>query len=464
MTTPSVPRVAVVGAGAAGLTAIKALRDAGAEVVAYDKGDRPGGLWVLNSRSGISPSYESLHLNTSKGRTEFADFPMPEDWPDYPSVGLVAGYLADYADEFGLTPHIRFETTVRSVERDDADGGWVVEAEPGGAERFDAVVVAHGHNWSPRWPTPPYPGEFAGTQMHAHDYRHSDVFRDQRVMVVGMGNSAMDIAVDASFVSRGPVLLSARRGVHIVPKYLFGRPADATGGAIAFLPWRFRQRVAETMLRIGVGRPQKYGLPAPAAGLFQNHPTISDTIMHRLTHGEVVARPGITRLNGDRVEFMDGRSDEVDVIVWATGYEVTIPFLSGRWLGENAERMPLYRRVFHLDDPSLAFVGLMQSTGAALPIVEAQSKLFAAFVAGEYALPDRAAQERTIERKLRAATKRWGAGGRPAMRVDFDRFVAELPREQKAGARRARQGKGTTFRGGRAGAAPRSAEPEKTAA
>ena len=164
--------------------------------------------------------------------------------------------------------------------------------------------------------------------MHAHDYSNQEVFRDKRVLIVGMGNSAMDIAVDASFVSRGPVLLSARRGVHIVPKYLFGRPADATGGAIAFLPWRLRQSLAQTMLRVGVGKPQSYGLPAPAVGLFQNHPTISDTIMHRLTHGEVVARPGIERMEGDSVRFTDGRADPVDVIVWATGYEVTIPFLS----------------------------------------------------------------------------------------------------------------------------------------
>ena len=443
MTDASACRVAVVGAGAAGLTAVKELLGIGAEVVAYDKGDRPGGLWVNKSSSGISPAYDSLHLNTSKGRTEFADFPMPEDWPDYPSVDRVAGYLADYAEKFGLLDSIRFNTTVTSVERDE-DGSWVVESDPGTPERFDAVVIANGHNWSPRWPSPPYPGNFEGAEMHAHDFSSADVFRDRRVLIVGMGNSAMDIAVDASFVSRGPVLLSARRGVHIVPKYLFGRPADATGGAIAFLPWRFRQRLAETMLRVGVGKPESYGLPAPAVGLFQNHPTISDTIMHRLTHGEVVSRPGIERMEGDSVRFTDDSSDQVDVIVWATGYEVTIPFLSERWLGDDPERLPLYRRVFHLDDPTLGFVGLMQSTGAALPIVEQQSKLFAAYIGGTYALPPKAEQEQAVERTLAAATKRWGQS-RPAMRVDFDRFVAELPREVKAGAKRLRRGSGTRF-------------------
>jgi cation diffusion facilitator CzcD-associated flavoprotein CzcO len=431
-------RVAVIGAGAAGLAATKALLDVGADVVTYEKGDRPGGLWVRDNSSGLSPAYESLHLNTSKGRTEFADFPMPREWPDYPSADHIAGYLADYARTFGVADRIRFGTSVASVER-DTDGGWTVTTEAGDVDRYDAVVVANGHNWDPRWPSPAYPGEFSGTQMHAHDYRSPDVFRDRRVVVVGMGNSAMDIAVDASYVAASPVLLSARHGVHIVPKYLFGRPADATGAALAALPWKVRQRIAETMLRLAVGRPEKYGLPAPAGGLFQNHPTISDTILHRLTHGAVEARPGIARLDGDHVVFTDGRREEVDLLVWATGYRVTIPFLSPHWLGANPEAMALHHRVFHLEDPTLGFVGLMQSTGAALPVVEAQAKLFAAYVGGRYALPTPAERRREADRALAEARARWG-DKRPAMRIDFDQYVASVPAEIEAGGRRLASG------------------------
>ncbi|RRQ71638.1 monooxygenase [Streptomyces griseofuscus] len=430
-------RVAVIGAGAAGLAATKALLDVGAEVVTHEQGDRPGGLWARDNASGLSPAYSSLHLNTSKGRTEFADFPMPRNWPDYPSADLVAAYLAGYSEEFGLAEHIRFGTAVASVER--AEESWVVTTGSGETDRYDAVVVANGHNWQPRWPEPAYPGTFDGSQTHAHDYRGPEIFRDRRVLVVGMGNSAMDIAVDASYVACGPVLLSARHGVHIVPKYLFGRPSDATGGALAALPWRLRQRVAETMLRLAVGTPQRYGLPAPAGGLFQNHPTISDTILHRLTHGEVAARPGIERLDGDTVVFTDGRSEPVDMIVWATGYRVHIPFLSPRWVGEDPEQLPLYRRVFHLEDPSLAFVGLMQSTGAALPVVEAQAKLAAACFSGGYALPSPEEQRRTVDRTLRAATARWG-DRRPHMRIDFDQYLADIPREMAAGRARLRRG------------------------
>ncbi|MFF2777333.1 flavin-containing monooxygenase [Streptomyces sp. NPDC058052] len=435
-------RVAVIGAGAAGLAAAKALLDEGLDVTVLERGSRPGGLWAGDGTGadagGGSPAYDSLHLNTSKGRTGFARFPMPEEWPDYPSAALVAGYLAEYADVFGVTARIRFGAHVTSVRR--ADAGWEVTAG-GDPEPYDAVVVANGHNRDPKWPAPAYPGTFHGTQLHAHDYRTPDVFAGRRVLVVGMGNSAMDLAVDASYVSDGPVLLSARRGTHIVPKYLFGRPADATGGALAVLPWRIRQTVAQAVLRLAVGTPERYGLPRPAGGLFQDHPTISDTILHRLTHGEVVARPGVARLDGGRVVFTDGTSEDVDVIVWATGYRVTLPFLGPEWRGDDPEALPLYRRVFHLDDPTLAFVGLMQSTGAALPVVEAQAELAAAYLSGRYALPSPDAQRASVARAHAAAVRRWG-DRRPMMRVDFDRYVAELPREIRAGVRRAARGAG----------------------
>lgn len=435
-------RVAVIGAGAAGLAAAKALLDEGLDVTVLERGERPGGLWARDDSGGTSPAYDSLHLNTSKGRTEFADHPMPRRWPDFPSAALVARYLAEYADAFGVTGRIRFRTEVTAVRRTDPASPWEVERQEGGAtvtEEYDAIVVANGHNRDPKWPSPAYPGTFDGLQMHAHDYQGPEVFAGRRVLVVGMGNSAMDIAVDASYVSEGPVLLSARHGTHIVPKYLFGRPADATGGALAVLPWRIRQAVAQTVLRLAVGTPERYGLPRPAGGLFQNHPTISDTILHRLTHGEVVARPGVARLDGGRVVFADGTADEADVVVWATGYQVTIPFLDPTWTGGDPEAMPLYQRVFHLDDPTLAFVGLMQSTGAALPVVEAQAKLVAAYLGGRYALPAHALQRAAVGRAHAAAVRRWG-GKRPMMRVDFDRYVAALPREIRAGVRRAARG------------------------
>lgn len=444
------PHVAVIGAGAAGITAIKALLDEGVSVVGYDKADRVGGLWVYESSSGLSPAYESLHLNTSKGRTQFADFPMPAGWEDYPAAGKVARYLADYADEFGVTEHVRFSTTVERVTKvhDPHTGGllWEIEStDADGVQRVehaDAVIVANGHNWDPKWPSPRYPGTFTGAQMHAHDYRSPEGFRGKRVMVVGIGNSAMDIAVDASYVA-DDVMLSSRSGSWIVPKYLFGRPADATNGLLSVLPWRVRQSIAQRMLSLAVGTPDSYGLPAPSQGLFQNHPTISDTILHRITHGEVRPVPGIERFQGERVVLTDGRAVDVDVIVWATGYRVTIPFLDQHYLGENAEAMPLYKRVVHTEDDSLLFTGLMQSTGAALPVVEAQAKLAAAYLSGRYALPAAAEQQKSVERAYQRAVDRWGPVKRPMMRIDFDDYLADIADEIGRGERRAARGRPT---------------------
>ncbi|WP_422741677.1 flavin-containing monooxygenase [Micromonospora sp. WMMD754] len=428
------PRVAVVGAGAAGLATLKALGDAGVPAVAFETADTLGGLWVYGAPG--SPAYRTLHLNTSRGRTEFADHPMPGDWPDYPDHTRVAGYLGDYADRFGLRDAVRLRHTVDRVTA--AGDGWRVHATgPDGPVTVDveAVVVANGHNRVPNRPAP-YPGECAAQQMHSHDYRGPEQLAGRRVLVVGGGNSAMDIAVDASYAATR-TLLSLRRGVWVVPKYLLGRPSDTLNGALARrLPWRLRQRISQSMLSATVGPPARYGLPAPEHGFLQDHPTLSDTLLSRLTHGDVQARPGIARFAGDRVEFTDGRVDEVDLVLWCTGYRVEVPFLDPALLGDGADRLPLYRHVFHLDAPGLAFVGLMQSTGAAFPLVEAQARLVAARLAGTWAPPEPDRQAAACRAELRAATARWGQR-RPHMRVDFDAYLAELRRELAAGRRRA---------------------------
>ncbi|MBY8875765.1 NAD(P)-binding domain-containing protein [Micromonospora sp. PLK6-60] len=437
------PTAAVIGAGAAGLATCKALADAGVDAVCFESGDTVGGLWVYGSAG--SPAYRTLHLNTSKGRTEFADHPMPAHWPDYPDHERVAGWLADYADRFGLRAAVRLRHTVEHVAP-TGDGRWTVRATgPDGPVEVatDAVVVANGHN---RVPKPPadVPGRCAAEQLHSHAYRGPEQLAGRRVLVVGGGNSAMDIAVDSSYAA-SRTLLSLRRGVWIVPKYLLGRPSDTLNGALARrLPWRLRQRISQRMLTATVGPPTRYGLPAPAHGFLQDHPTLSDGLLTRLTHGEIEARPAVAGFDGHRVTFTDGRADDVDLVIWCTGYRVELPFLDPALLGGDPEALPLYRHVFHPDLPGLALVGLMQSTGAAFPLLEAQARLVAAHLAGRYALPDPAAQHADIRAELRAATARWGQR-RPAMRVDFDAYLAQLAREVTAGARRAARGRGVTF-------------------
>ena len=428
-------RIAIVGAGPSGLAALRALTNAGFDAVAFERGNRVGGVWTLEDRP--TAAYRSLHLITSRGRTEFAEHPMPEGTPDYPSQDAVGRYIEDYMDRFGLRERIRVGTEVTDARSLDG-GGWELALGDGETERFDALVVANGHNEVPKWPDPPYPGEFAGRQLHALDYDDPDELRGRRVLVVGMGNSAMDIVTDASYVA-DRALLSVRHGSWVIPKRLLGQPADQVvrPWVAVNVPWWIRQPISEALLRITVGPPDRYGLPAPDRGLFQSHPTITDTVLSRISHGEITPKPGIERFTGDGVRFVDGSEEAVDAIIWCTGYVVEIPFLDQAIVGPDARELPLYKRVLHLDHDDLFFIGLMQSTGSAFPIVERQSTMLAEHLSGRWAPPSPGEMRAETERRRNRALKRWGPHGRPSMRVDFDLYMHELAEELDAGRERA---------------------------
>lgn len=424
-------RIAVVGAGPAGLAALRALTAHGLDAVAFERGRRVGGVWTLEDRP--TAAYRSLHLITSRPRTEFAEHPMPPGTPDYPARDAVGRWLEDYVGRFDLGSRIRLGTEVRSARR--AGDGWDVDGE-----RFDVLVVASGHNEVAAWPRPAYPGAdaFAGEQLHALEFGAGRDFEGRRVLVVGMGNSAMDIATDVShFAAR--TVLSVRRGSWVIPKRLLGKPADQVirPWAAVHVPWRIRQPVAQTLLKLTVGKPEDVGLPAPEGGLFQSHPTISDTIVSRIAHGEIVPRPGIEALEDRGVRFTDGTREDVDAIVWCTGYRVEIPFLDPAHLRPDPQTQRLYKRILHPDEPDLLFVGLMQSTGSAFPILERQSQLAAEYLTGRWKPPGRARMRADAELRVRRAKARWGDHGRPAMRVDFDAYLHELGREIERGRKRA---------------------------
>lgn len=408
----------------------------GFDAVAFERRPCVGGVWALHDDERPTAAYKSLHLITSKARTEFGEYPMPEGTPDYPSRDSIGRYLESYAEHFGLTDKIRLNTGVENAEP-LPDGGWDLTLENGERERFDKLVVANGHNEEAKWPEPAYPGTFNGRQLHALDYTDGEQFRDQNVLVVGMGNSAMDIATDISLVADN-TYLSARHGTWVIPKRLLGKPADQVikPWVAVHVPWKIRQPLSQFLLKLTVGPPDRYGLPAPTRGLFQDHPTITDTVLSRISHGELTPKPGIVSLNGDTVSFTDGSEEPVDAIVWCTGYRVSIPFLSDEIVGPDPKELPLYKRIFHLGIRDLFFVGLMQSTGSAFPIVERQAQIVAAHLAGEWKLPQGGKMAADTVKRRKWATNRWGEHGRPTMRVDFDRFMHELGQELEAGRKR----------------------------
>jgi cation diffusion facilitator CzcD-associated flavoprotein CzcO len=281
------PSACVIGAGSSGIAAAKALHERGIPFDCFEKGDRVGGNWVFKNKNGVSSAYRSLHINTSRERMEYSDYPMPRSYPDFPHHTQIAKYFDDYVEHFGFRERIEFETGVERATR-DPDGAWTVTLDTGETRRYDAVLVANGHHWNPRWPEPAYPGSFDGEQMHSHYYIENTDFRDKNVLVVGIGNSAMDIATESSFVAKR-TFLSSRRGAYILPKYLFGRPLDQIGvnALTPILPWAFRRAMLTAMYRIGVGNVQDYGLPEPDHKLGDAHPTISADFLNRIAHGEM---------------------------------------------------------------------------------------------------------------------------------------------------------------------------------
>ncbi len=430
-------RACLIGAGSSGIAVVKALADAGIEFDCFDKSDRIGGNWVFGNKNGMSAAYEGLYINTSRDRMQFADFPMPRSYPDFPHHTQIAAYFNDYVDHFDLRRRITLETSVEHAELGSGDPQrWRVRLSTGEERTYDALLVANGHHWDPLWPDPRPPGSFDGRELHAHQYRSMDELRGKRVVVVGMGNSAMDIAVEASEVGQR-TFLSARRGVHVIPKYMFGRPLDQLFTS-ARMPWSVRQRLGEAIHKLAVGDMQRYGLPKPDHRLGEAHPTISGRILDRLAHGAVTPKPVIANLLGDRVEFADGTVEPADVIVWCTGYRVTLPFFDESFVSARDNDLPLFFRVFHPRYTQLMFIGLLQPLGAIMPIAEAQGKWLARHLRGEYALPGAEAMNRTIEEERRAMFARYVPSKRHMMQVDFDDYLRDLAHEVKRGEKRAR--------------------------
>ncbi|MEX1142529.1 MAG: NAD(P)-binding domain-containing protein [Thermoleophilaceae bacterium] len=433
------PRVCIIGAGSSGIASCLALHARGIDFDCFEKGSHVGGNWRYGNDNGMSSAYESLFINTSRRAMAYASYPMPDDYPDYPHHTQIAAYFDDYVDNFGLRELIRFRTEVTHVAP-AAAGGWDVTVRPvgGGGEqiaRYDAVMVANGHHWDPRWPEPPFPGELdEGVDViHAHHYTTTEGYEGKDVLVLGIGNSACDIAVDTSRVS-SRTFLAMRRGAWILPKYVRGTPLDELapewGSRLPFAIQRFFLTLTVARAQ---GDPTVFGLPKPDHRIGEAHPTVSSDLLPRIGHGRIAVKPNVARLEGDSVRFEDGSVERVDKVVYCTGYKISFPFLDRDLLDPSGDnRIDLYRRVVHPDLPGLYFIGLVQPLGAIMPIAELQSEWVADLLEGRVELPGRARMLKQIEREQRAMRKRYVASKRHTIQVDFHPYMRQLRRERQA--------------------------------
>lgn len=413
----------------------------GLEFDCFEKGSEVGGNWRYENDNGMSSAYRSLHINTSRGLMAYRTYPMPDDYPDYPDHFQIARYFDDYVDHFGLRDRIRFRTEVKSVV--PADGEWEVTVEGSDGEsethRYRAVLVANGHHWDPRWPEPPFPGaeEFEGEQMHVHHYREADVLRGKRVLVLGIGNSATDIAVESSRIA-DKTFLAMRRGAYVMPKYLNGKPTDeAASKLLTMMPLAVQRFVLARMLGMTAGDMTAYGLPQPDHKLLEAHPTVSAELLSRLGHGDIEVKPNIERFAGGRtVHFADDSEEEIDLVVYCTGYRISFPFFDEGLVVAKDNRLPLYRRVASVEHPGLYFIGFVQPLGAIMPVAEAQSEWVADLLGGRGTLPSPGEMRAEISSSEAKMRERYVASKRHTIQVDFHPYLRELKRERKRAAQR----------------------------
>ncbi|HRK34084.1 MAG TPA: NAD(P)-binding domain-containing protein [Candidatus Hydrogenedentes bacterium] len=346
----------IIGAGFTGLAMAQALKRHGIPYDQLEADDAIGGNWD----HGV---YETVHIISSRKTTEYGDFPMPSDWPDFPSAQQMLEYLNRYADHFQLREHLSFNTEVTWIEPAAGDK-WEVTLKSGEKRLYGGVLICNGHHWDCRYPS--YPGAFTGEVMHSKQYKNPTILKGKRVLVVGAGNSGCDIAVEAARFGVASHI-SLRRGIWIMPQTIAGIPT------VEFLqPWMrgWLQSVSmKLLLRIFVGKMSRYGLQEPDFPIFERHPTINSQLLYYLKHGRITPHRDVTRLEGNRVEFVDGETVEVDLLVYATGFNVSIPFLAPGVIEWKEGYPDTIQGIFPQRHKNLYVVGIGQPRYGAGPLL-----------------------------------------------------------------------------------------------
>lgn len=369
------PTIAIIGGGASGLGVAKALKEAGLEFEIIEATQRFGGNWQPDGPA--SKMYEAVHLISSKRNTQFADFPMPGEYPDYPRHTLVFDYLQSLAEHYGLRRHARFNTRVTRMDKQGE--GWLLEFDDGTRVAYDLVVVCNGLLRVPK--LPPVAAQYTGESLHAGDYRSSEQLRGKRVLVVGGGNSGCDIAVDAAQTAK-VAYHSTRRGYHYMPKFIDGRPTQEwlMDEAPKFADEDQYWAHVEKSFKFAGYDGRDYGLPAPDHAMKECHPILNSQILYYIGHGDIVAKPDIARISGQDVHFTDGSRVTVDLIVWATGYDIDLPFLSTATYDWKNDFDALFLRMLPRDHDNLLFVGYLNTPSGIGNLANIMGRFVASYV------------------------------------------------------------------------------------
>ena len=416
-------QVCIIGAGPSGLPAIKNISEAGISVVAYDYNSDVGGNWIYNEKESHSSVFETTHIISSKTLSQYEDYPFKPEVSDYPSHEELRNYFQSYAKYFNLYRHIQFNTLVKSCVRLD-NGHWEVKTikdENEYVEIFTDLVVCNGHHWEPKYPN--YSGKFTGDFLHSHQYKKAASFANKKVLVIGGGNSACDVAVETSRVST-KTAISWRRGYRIIPKFLMGKPTDVFAIKMNFLPIFLRNLLAGFIAYINNGSNKIYGLPEPDHKFGATHPTINSELLYKIRHGKIKPRVEIERFEGKKVFFKDKSKEDFDVVIACTGFVLAHPFFDKKFLNYSEGPVPLYLKMFHPTYDNLYFIGMFQPLGCIWPGAEQQSKLAALALKGSWKRP--ANIDVLCEREVTHPHMKQINTSRHRITVDFHRFMRDL--------------------------------------
>lgn len=378
-------KIAIIGAGCSGLNAIRQLTSAGlTDITCFEKSDQIGGNWVYSDIPGHSSIYKVARTISSKSMSQFSDFSMPVDYPDYPGHEQILAYFQAYTRHHQLEKFIRFRCCVEHVERTQ-NGHWLLSLSNGAQQHYDYLVIANGHLTAPRHPD--WKDQFKGSYRHVHEYKTHHGFENKRVLVVGAGNSGCDCAVDISQVA-AQVDLSLRSPQYIIPKYIMGKPTDTFATGFEWLPQWFQNSIQKIILRLQIGHYQDYQLPEPNFSPTQAHPTLNSELLPRIRAEKIKPRREIADVIDQTVYFADGSFAQYDIILAATGYRIAFPFFPPGFIDwEKALSIPLYLRMFHPEYTNLCFIGLLQPQGCLWTLTEIQAKLLGLLLTQQIQLP-----------------------------------------------------------------------------
>ncbi|MEP6948353.1 MAG: NAD(P)-binding domain-containing protein [Ginsengibacter sp.] len=352
----------IIGAGPCGLAMAKALKYAQIEYAQIEADTALGGNWF----HGV---YKTVYTDVCKDVMQYPDYPMPDSFPDFLSQSNMLRYLNQYAEEFDLKINIQFNTRAVWIQAID-DNLWKVRFHDGSHQTYKGVIICNGHHWDMNFPE--LPGNFMGEYIHSKEYIEPDQLKNKRVLVIGSGNSAADIACEAARVSTSSVMCF-RDSPWIFPKTLMGIPLARI--KLRKGPKFLDPLLVKLLIKLTFGKHSSYGLANPNHKPFDKHPTVSEELPYYLKHGRILIKKKITKIENQTVWFDDNTFFEFDVIVAATGFKLSFPFLPKSLIRTENKNLQCIGHCVYPDYKGLFFLGWQQVRGGIGTLASAFSKV-----------------------------------------------------------------------------------------